>query len=191
MRNLLALAVFGLASVAMTLAFAQDAADKDYSAELPRIPPTEPADALKTFLVQPGFKMDLVAAEPLVADPIAVCWDENGRLFVVEMRGYSEQRDEKLSRIRLLQDLDGDGKYEQSRVFAGRQTHKLRRALPGAPGQAPTRVLPGAPGQAPTRVLPGAPGQAPTRDGDSFRIVQKKVELINCDSAFEAIAVPI
>jgi putative membrane-bound dehydrogenase-like protein len=97
---------------------AQDSADKDYSAELPRIPATEPKDALKTFAVQPGFKMELAAAEPNVADPIAICWDENGRLFVVEMRGYSEERDEKLSRIRLLQDENGDGVYEKSSVYA-------------------------------------------------------------------------
>jgi putative membrane-bound dehydrogenase-like protein len=97
---------------------AQDSADKDYSAELPRIPPTEPKDALKTFAVQPGFKLELAAAEPNVADPTAICWDENGRLFVVEMRGYSEERDEKLSRIRMLQDENGDGVYEKSSVFA-------------------------------------------------------------------------
>lgn len=99
-------------------ASAQDSADKDYSAELPRIPPTEPADALQTFQVQPGFKLELAAAEPNVADPTAICWDESGRLFVVEMRGYSEERDEKLSRIRVLEDEDGDGRYEKSSVYA-------------------------------------------------------------------------
>src|SRR5262245_32884585 len=69
-----------------------DAADKDYAAELPRIPPTEPKDAFKTFTVAKGFKMDLVAAEPLVTDPIAVALDENLRMYVVEMNGYSENR---------------------------------------------------------------------------------------------------
>ncbi len=94
-----------------------DAADKDYAAELPRIPPTEAKDALKTFTVAKGFKMDLVAAEPLVTDPIAVAIDENLRMYVVEMNGYSENRDEKLSKIRVLDDKEGDGKYETSKIF--------------------------------------------------------------------------
>ncbi|MFN0019516.1 MAG: PVC-type heme-binding CxxCH protein [Pirellulaceae bacterium] len=94
-----------------------DAADKDYAAELPRIPATEAKDAVKTFTVAKGFKMDLVAAEPLVTDPIALAIDENLRMYVVEMNGYSENRDDKLSRIRLLDDKDGDGKYETSRIF--------------------------------------------------------------------------
>lgn len=94
-----------------------DAADKDYADELPRIPPTEPKDAVKTFTVAKGFKMDLVAAEPLVTDPIALAIDENLRMYVVEMGGYSENRDEKLSRIRLLDDKDGDGHYETSKIF--------------------------------------------------------------------------
>ncbi len=94
-----------------------DAADKDYAAELPRIPATEAKDALKTFTVAKGFKMDLVAAEPLVTDPIAVAIDENLRMYVVEMNGYSENRDDKLSRIRLMDDKDGDGKYETSKFF--------------------------------------------------------------------------
>lgn len=96
-----------------------DAADKDYAAELPRIPATEAKDALKTFTVAKGFKIDLVAAEPLVTDPIAVAIDENLRMYVVEMNGYSENRDDKLSRIRLMDDKDGDGKYETSKIFVG------------------------------------------------------------------------
>ena len=92
--------------------------EKDYSAELPRIPPTEPAQAAKTFTVAKGFRMDLVAAEPLVADPVAICFDEHLRMFVCEMRGYSEEREENLSQIRLLTDSNGDGKYDKSTVFA-------------------------------------------------------------------------
>jgi len=92
-------------------------AEVDYSAELPRIPPTEPADTLKTFTVAPGFKIEQVAAEPLVNSPVAMEWDENGRLYVCEMRGYSENRDDKLSRISVLDDTDGDGRFDKSTVF--------------------------------------------------------------------------
>ena len=56
--------------------------------------------------------MELVAAEPLVRDPIAMAFDERGRLFVVEMRGYSEQREENIGSVRLLEDKDRDGVYD-------------------------------------------------------------------------------
>jgi hypothetical protein len=62
---------------------AQKPADGDFSAELPRIPPVEPDQALATFTVQPGYHLELVAAEPLVYDPVAAAFDENGRLYVV------------------------------------------------------------------------------------------------------------
>ncbi len=114
--------------IAMTLplaavAFAQDAVedslDRDYSSELPRIAPKEPLEALDTFVVHDGFRIEQVAAEPLVQDPVAMAFDERGRLFVVEMRGYSERRDERTGRIRLLEDTDGDGRFDTSSVYAG------------------------------------------------------------------------
>ena len=85
--------------------------------DLPRVPPTEPKDAIAKFSVRPGFHVELVAAEPNVVSPIAMCFDENGRMFVCEMIDYSERRDEKLGRIRMLEDLDSDGVYEKSTVF--------------------------------------------------------------------------
>ncbi|MBW8885563.1 MAG: hypothetical protein JF612_12500 [Planctomycetia bacterium] len=63
------------------------------------------------------FRIEQVVAEPLVADPVAIAFDENARLYVVEMRGYSENKDEKLSRIRLIEDTDGDGKFDKSTIF--------------------------------------------------------------------------
>src|SRR6266568_6653286 len=86
--------------------------------DLPRMPPVEPGGAIKTFTVKEGFKIELAAAEPLVVDPVAMAFDEQGRLFVVEMRDYSERRDEKLGRIRMLTDTDGDGKFDRSTVYA-------------------------------------------------------------------------
>ena len=86
--------------------------------DLPRLKPTEPADALKTFTVKPGFHLELAASEPQVVSPVAISFDENGRLFVVEMIDYSERRDERLGRVRILEDLDGDGRYEKSTLFA-------------------------------------------------------------------------
>jgi putative membrane-bound dehydrogenase-like protein len=86
--------------------------------DMPRVPPTEPGHALETFQIKPGFRIELVASEPLVMDPIALSFDEQGRLYVVEMRDYSERRDEHLGRIRLLEDTDGDGRFDKSTVFA-------------------------------------------------------------------------
>ena len=55
---------------------------------LPRYPSKEPAEALATFQALGGFGMHLLAAEPEVADPVAAAYDEDGRLFVVEMSDY-------------------------------------------------------------------------------------------------------
>ncbi len=86
--------------------------------DLPRIPPTPPEKAVETFTVRPGFHVELMAAEPLVVSPVAMAFDENGRLYVVEMIDYSERSAEKLSRIKLLEDTDGDGRYDKATVYA-------------------------------------------------------------------------
>ncbi len=113
------LALLSVLLLAFLPGFAADPPKEiDYSKELPRIPPTEPKDALKTFVLKPGYKLELVASEPLIASPVAVAWDENSRLYVVEMRGYSENRDEKLSRVKLLESTKGDGIYDKATVFA-------------------------------------------------------------------------
>ncbi len=91
---------------------------EDFSAELPRIAPHEPADALSTFSVLDGFKIEQAAAEPLVASPVAMAFDADSRLYVVEMRDYSEQDKERLGRVRLLEDTDADGRFDRATIFA-------------------------------------------------------------------------
>ncbi|HEX3727282.1 MAG TPA: PVC-type heme-binding CxxCH protein, partial [Pirellulales bacterium] len=92
----------------------------DIQAELSRVPPHEPADALSTFSMLAGFRLEQVAAEPLVASPVAMAFDDLSRLYVVEMRDYSEQDKEHLGRVRLLEDTDGDGKFDKAAIFAER-----------------------------------------------------------------------
>ncbi len=112
------LAVCVLALMASILSAHSEPPELSAARDLPRIPAVEPAQALKTFQVKKGFRVELAASEPLVIDPIAISFDENGRMFVVEMGDYSERRDEHLGRIRLLEDTDGDGKFDKATVYA-------------------------------------------------------------------------
>ena len=86
--------------------------------DLPRVPSTPPDKAVETFTVRPGFHVELMAAEPLVVSPVAMAWDGDGRLYVVEMIDYSERSAEKLSRVKLLEDTDGDGRYDKATIYA-------------------------------------------------------------------------
>lgn len=88
----------------------------DFAAELPRFKPLSPIDALKSFTSK--LPITLVAAEPLVTDPVAMSFDADQRLYVVEMKDYSEQDKEMLGQVRLLFDDDKDGIFDRSTVFA-------------------------------------------------------------------------
>ncbi|MEY4484204.1 MAG: hypothetical protein RL693_1656, partial [Verrucomicrobiota bacterium] len=98
----------------------KNAVTVDPAKDLPHYPAVEPKDAIATWQVKKGFKLELAAHEPQVRDPIAISFDERGRMFVCEMCDYSEMRDvtPHLGRISMLEDKDGDGFYETSRVFA-------------------------------------------------------------------------
>jgi putative membrane-bound dehydrogenase-like protein len=85
-----------------------------------QVPPKSPEEALRAMHVRPGFKVELVAAEPLVRDPIALAWGPDGKLWVVEMGDYPLGLDGKYKpggQVRLLEDTDGDGKYDKMTVF--------------------------------------------------------------------------
>lgn len=79
--------------------------------------PVKPENALATFQLEPGFKIELIAAEPLVSDPVDMEIDEEGRLYIVEMHGYPLDKS-GAGQIKLLSDSDGDGKLDKSVVFA-------------------------------------------------------------------------
>ena len=96
----------------------QEPLKKNFADELPRTPAIEPREAMATIHVKDGYNMELAAAEPLVRDPVAMSFDENGRLYVVEMCDYSEQDKEFLGNVRVLEDSDNDGHFEKSTLFA-------------------------------------------------------------------------
>ncbi|HEY7314851.1 MAG TPA: PVC-type heme-binding CxxCH protein [Gemmataceae bacterium] len=84
--------------------------------------PLSPREEQATFRLPKGFQIDLLAAEPDVIDPVAMTFDEEGRIFVAEMRGYPNggvgTGEITSGRIKVLEDRDGDGVYETSRVYA-------------------------------------------------------------------------
>jgi putative membrane-bound dehydrogenase-like protein len=98
--------------------------------DFPSTPPVEPTSAAKTFHVLDGFEMQLIAAEPLVTDPVAITYDADGRAFVCEMNDYpytdkashkpsqENPTDAHIGKVRLLTDTDGDGTFDKATVFA-------------------------------------------------------------------------
>ncbi|PHR93424.1 MAG: hypothetical protein COA78_32965 [Blastopirellula sp.] len=77
--------------------------------------------AIKTIHVREGYEVQLVAAEPLVKDPVAIDWGPDGKLWVVEMADYPLGIDGKGKpggRVRFLEDTNNDGKYDKSTLFA-------------------------------------------------------------------------
>ncbi|MEZ6125189.1 MAG: neutral/alkaline non-lysosomal ceramidase N-terminal domain-containing protein [Planctomycetaceae bacterium] len=78
--------------------------------------PKSPEESLAAITVRPGLRVELVAAEPLITDPVAFDWDVSGRLWVAEMGGYPVG-DGRTGRVRVLEDTDGDGQYDRATTF--------------------------------------------------------------------------
>lgn len=90
--------------------------------KIPPAPVLDPEAAMKTFKLEKGFRLELVAAEPMVEDPVALTFDPQGRMWVVEMRSFMPDVDGKneevpTGRISILEDTNGDGKADRSKVF--------------------------------------------------------------------------
>ncbi len=86
-------------------------------------PALSPSEALARFVVEPGYRIDLVAAEPLVQSPVAIAFDDRGRMYVAENRGYPDPLEGQPAArpegvIALLTDADGDGRYDARTEFA-------------------------------------------------------------------------
>lgn len=93
-------------------------------------PEAEPAPFTPAEIkVPPGYVVELAAGPPLVTHPTLATFDDRGRLFVCNNAGVNmsaEELEENLpNSIRLLEDTDGDGKFDRSTVFADRMTYPM------------------------------------------------------------------
>jgi|UniRef100_UPI0037853198 mono/diheme cytochrome c family protein/glucose/arabinose dehydrogenase len=90
--------------------------------KLPPPKPLSPEEAMKVFQVEKGFRIELVASEPMIQAPVAMSFDDQGRLYVCEMRGYMHDlagstEKEPTGRVSLLEDTDGDGRMDKATAF--------------------------------------------------------------------------
>ena len=123
------LRLLSLVCLSATLAWAQNG-DKPGEVQAPppshlEIPPSpilSVDEALATFRIAPGLRLEVVAADPLIGDPVAMTIGPDGRIWVAEMRGYMPNpdghgEDAKVGTIAVLEDTDGDGRMDKRTVF--------------------------------------------------------------------------
>ncbi len=125
-RILLAAALLATAT-AVTISGQQERSPRPWPPGVQAVSPESPAltpdQELATFHLAPGYRIELVASEPLVQDPVAIDWDPAGRLWVVEMPGFMPDiaatgEHDPVGRIVVLEDADGDGRMDRRTVFA-------------------------------------------------------------------------
>ena len=88
----------------------------------PSVQPLTPAEELTKFILQPGYRMELVLSDPDIQDPTAIAFDGNGRMFVIEDRGYMQDVDgdhelDPVGRVSMHVDTHGNGVYDKHTVF--------------------------------------------------------------------------
>src|SRR5213083_1731260 len=107
----------GLILFLATATCAKESTDKPYAGSTQ--PPLAPAEAQKKFVVPPGFEVRLFAAEPDVVNPVAMSFDEKGRLWVVELYEYpngAKPGAKGRDRVKVYWDTDGDGLADKNIV---------------------------------------------------------------------------
>ncbi|MGH8248595.1 MAG: DUF7133 domain-containing protein, partial [Gammaproteobacteria bacterium] len=90
--------------------------------KIPPAPPLSPDAAVRKFKLRPGFRVELFASEPMVESPVAAQFDDDGRLWVVEMRGYMRNvdgagEDTPVGRVSILEKTDEEGCADKCTVF--------------------------------------------------------------------------
>ncbi len=105
----------------------QASGGSDVSVRQGQSKPLSPEASQAAIQLDGPYEAQLVAAEPLLQDPVEVTWDEKGRMFVAEMRDYplgpEKPGDPWLSRVSMLTDADGDGRMDKAVVFADHVDH--------------------------------------------------------------------
>jgi putative membrane-bound dehydrogenase-like protein len=84
-----------------------------------------PAEAVAKMAIPEGFEVSVFASEPDIAEPIAFCFDDRGRMWVVENFNYQTRKkhtDDPVSRIQILEDTNGDGVYDKKKTFTDKLT---------------------------------------------------------------------
>lgn len=122
--------VLGMLGVSMLIytckvtqtALKRDAAGKIIVNTNPSSAYLSPQESLKSIHLQKGYRLELVASEPMIHEPVAIAWDGNGRMYVAEMNTYmqdAEGTDEMkpVCRVKRLEDTNGDGIMDKSVVF--------------------------------------------------------------------------
>ena len=112
--------LLGLVAIQATISGAAVTDDKP-PPPVSRVEPTEPNQTINGFQLASGFRIELVASEPLIRDPVAIDFDANGNLYVVEypeFNHYSFKSPlEASGSIKLLRDTNRDGCFDQATVF--------------------------------------------------------------------------
>ena len=90
--------------------------------QIPPSPAISPDEALKSFQLAPGIRLEIAASEPLVQEPVAIAFGPDGAMWVVEMRGYMLDVDatgeaDPIGRVVVLRDTDGDGRFDHRTLF--------------------------------------------------------------------------
>jgi glucose/arabinose dehydrogenase len=96
--------------------------DKPLVNSNPKIKSLSPDESLQTMYVPKGYRIELVASDPMIKEPVSIAWDGNGKMYVAQMMTYMQDidagnEDEPWSRISILEDTDSDGKMDKSVVF--------------------------------------------------------------------------
>ena len=123
-----AIIVCTIVSLASFISCQQETKYRDEIYAIPKIDPDPPLksltpeESLQTIHVPKGYRIELVASEPMIKEPVSIAWDGNGKMYVAQMMTYMQDidanhEDEPWSRISVLEDTDGDGKMDKSVVF--------------------------------------------------------------------------
>lgn len=125
--RLVPFAVLLSTALASAVGLQSSQANRPWPPEVQKVSNESPAlsaeDELKTFYMPPGYRVELVASEPLVQEPVALDWDLQGRLWVVEMPGFMQDitgstENDPIGRVVVLEDTDHDGRMDKRTVFA-------------------------------------------------------------------------